>query len=68
MALQFDVKPGRKGGGEPFDQRAGLGLAAFVGGGFLMMGLGAAVGAYYSVALAEQYVRRVGGLGRPGAA
>ncbi|QQP93600.1 hypothetical protein IGS68_31750 (plasmid) [Skermanella sp. TT6] len=46
----------------------GLGLAAFVGGGFLMMGLGAAVGAYYSVALAEQYVRRVGGLGRPGAA
>lgn len=46
----------------------GLGLAAFVGGGFLMMGLGAAVGAYYSVALAEQYVRRVGGLSRPGAA
>ena len=46
----------------------GLGLASIVGGGMVVIGLGAAVGAWYSVALANNYLKRRWETGRSGAA
>jgi hypothetical protein len=46
----------------------GIGLASIVGGGMVVIGLGAAVGAWYSVALANNYLKRRWETGRSGAA
>jgi hypothetical protein len=46
----------------------GIGLASIVGGGMVVIGLGAAVGAWYSVALANNYLKRRWEMGRSGAA
>ena len=46
----------------------GIGLATIVGGGMVVIGLGAAVGAWYSVALANNYLKRRWETGRSGAA
>jgi len=46
----------------------GIGLASIIGGGLVVVGLGAAIGAWYSVALANNYLTRRWGAGRSGAA
>jgi hypothetical protein len=46
----------------------GIGLASIIGGGLVVIGLGAAVGAWYSVALANNYLTRRWGTGNKGAA
>jgi hypothetical protein len=46
----------------------GIGLASIIGGGLVVIGLGAAVGAWYSVALANNYLSRRWGTGNKGAA
>jgi hypothetical protein len=45
-----------------------IGLASIIGGGLVVVGLGAAIGAWYSVSLANNYVTRRWGTGRSGAA
>jgi len=46
----------------------GIGLASIIGGGLVVIGLGAAVGAWYSVALANNYLTRRWETGNKGAA
>jgi hypothetical protein len=46
----------------------GAGLVTFVGGGLILSGLGAAWMACYSIGLADQYLKRLGGPGRSRAA